>query len=557
MARSGLQYRQAVRTLRQQSLRVQLLALGTVLLLVTAALTAATRSGDGRQVTATGAVSQPGATGAAASGGAPGATSGAGQAPVPVPGSPGVSPGAAAPGGAGLGPAPAGGSSAPVPGSVSGAVVNGATATPAPGASNTATTLAGPPVALTASDRGVTPTSIKIAFPYFDATAAFALTGSVFGGSENQPDFINAYVDDVNAHGGINGRKIDPIVQVFNPLDDNVMHALCVKWAQDDKVFGVVDSAGWFGPHQLCLAQDNDTPLVSQWTTVSDWTTRAKPYLWWAGPSADQDIDNLVLWAKERGKLGSKVGVVTTDRPSDQIALKQHLLPALQRAGVSPAAVETFTYDRGQAPTAATLAVQKMKGKVDILLPLLPFDSFAFWLNAAEHQEFYPHYLLSDYEQELVVAEALLGPQFPKSLQNAEGPTYVDLGRGVDESRYPKGYTPEQVRCVQIWQTKHKGEAISNVGEDMRWCDNIGVFVEAARRAGPTLTRLSWAAAMATITKRPAGMTTMLSFGPGVYAGAVQMKVVKNLTSGCTGDYKDDDDTCLVQTEGYAPIRHF
>jgi hypothetical protein len=301
--------------------------------------------------------------------------------------------------------------------------------------------------------------------------------------------------------------------------------------------------------------------LVSGWSTVDDWTTRGAPYLWWTVPSANADIENLVLWAKQRGELtpSTRIGVVATTRASDQLALGV-MKSALDKAGLKLAVpAQVITYDRQQAVASATVAVGKMKGKVDVLLPLLPFDTFAFWLQSAENQEFFPHYLLSDFEQELVVAEALLGMQYTKSLQHAHGPTFARLGTGGNlEDHYPAQYSPDEKRCTQIWlRAFPSAKALQVAGVNMRWCDSITLFLKAARRAGPNLTRAGWAAAMASIHDEPTAMTPVMTFGPGRYAGPVAMKVVDTLTSGCKPPYDDGDNTCTVQLEDYGPIRRF
>jgi hypothetical protein len=189
-------------------------------------------------------------------------------------------------------------------------------------------------------------------------------------------------------------------------------------------------------------------------------------------------------------------------------------------------------------------------------LPLLTFDSFAFWLQAAENQDFFPHYLLSDYESELVEAQALLGDRYPKSLNHTLAPTFDHLGE-VD--KYPTTYDATEQRCVKIWQTEHPGTTITKADENMRWCDSINVFVEAARRAGAGLTRLSWASAMATIQGFGAAMTPTFSFSATKFYGPDQMKVVEVLTSNCPAQYPpaSGSNTCAVPVEPYGPIRRF
>src|SRR5258707_4373252 len=104
---------------------------------------------------------------------------------------------------------------------------------------------------LTASDRGVSATKIKVVFPYADLGPIGAATG-LDPGTEDEPTAIKAYVNDINSRGGVNGRLIDPEIVKYNPLDDAEMRADCKDWTESQEVFAVVDSYGWHDDHQLC-----------------------------------------------------------------------------------------------------------------------------------------------------------------------------------------------------------------------------------------------------------------------------------------------------------------
>ncbi len=419
-------------------------------------------------------------------------------------------------------------------------------------------------------ETGVTTEKVKVAFPWFDITETCNLSGTC-AEIESGEKAIQKFVDVYNKNGGIAGRKIDPLIVKFNPLNETEMTELCRRWAEDDKVFAVVDSEAWHSRHQLCITEQRKMPLVSSFTAVEEWATkRGNPYLWWTGPSTDDIIENWVLWAKQKrlvGGSGDVIGVVVSDRAEDVIAAKL-MKAALARVGITDALFETVPYDNAAAQAALPLAVNRMKAYkgsgVNRLFVALPFTTFAFWLNQAEQQRFLPRYLLSDLAQGLVTAEALLGTQFPNSLNKAIGPTYTHLAEGVA----PKTtYDAAEKECDLMWRTGDpKAVAISHAGVAMRWCTNIGVFVEAARRAtvnnGGRLTRLNFAAAMATIKKMPTGMTPTLSWAPNDYAGAEATKIVEVRTKEpdngpCLDGTDDTDGVCHVQVEPFAPLRRF
>ena len=154
-------------------------------------------------------------------------------------------------------------------------------------------------------------------------------------GNEDEPTAIMAYVNDINSRGGINGRLIDPEIVKYNPLDDAEMRADCKDWTESQEVFAVVDSYGWHDDHQLCITQEHHTPLISKWTTVTDWTDRGNPYLWWTGPDSVEVLDNLVASSLDVLR-NNKFAVIASDRESDKLAL-QYLEDSLSRAGLHEA----------------------------------------------------------------------------------------------------------------------------------------------------------------------------------------------------------------------------
>jgi hypothetical protein len=400
-----------------------------------------------------------------------------------------------------------------------------------------------------------------VVFPYFDFTQVGELTGTA-APIENQELAIKAYVNYVNANGGIGGRKIDPMIVEFNPLNDADMRAKCIKWADDDKVFAVVDSEAWHSGHQLCLTEEKNTPLITSYTTVTEWTKRGAPYLWWTGPTAEDVIDNWVIWAKERNLLGTKIGVVMADREEDKL-IKKVMQSALAKVNVK-AHFEDVPYNETSASAAMPGVIQRMKINAQRVFMLLPFTGFKIWLTNAESQAYFPHYLFSDIAQTMIVSETLLASQHPRSVDKGIGPTYARLGEKRDAAgRW--SYDASEKLCADIWQQAYPSAApMFKGGVAARWCQNIFVFVEGARRAhtanGGSLTRKGFTDAMATIQNFDGAMAPGMSWAPGDYAGPTRMKVAEVSTDGnrCAREVNDrDTGGCLIEREPYGPIRRF
>ena len=125
--------------------------------------------------------------------------------------------------------------------------------------------------------------------------------------------------------------------------------------------------------------------------------------------------------------------MIVGDRASDQLALKDYLLPDLSRAGITPV-VKTIASDPTDTATTdaqAPLVVQQLRSAgVTSVIPLIPFNVFYPVLQAETSQNYYPKLLLSDYESSIESALGLIPIPYEKALDGQEGLTIQTLGRG-------------------------------------------------------------------------------------------------------------------------------
>ena len=513
------------------------------LALVLASLLVAALAGLGAAGPSSTAVAARNGVGAGAGAGGPTAALGGagsssqanriGAAPLTGPG--GAAPGAAA------GPVGAGGAAVPA----------GPGATTAPGGSQGGGAGAG-------LGHGVTANSIKVVFPWPNLGPIEQAIG-LYGSSEDPTLSIQAAVDAINASGGINGRTIDPEIVGFDPLNDSNMRADCLQWTQDQKVFAVVDSDAWHDDEQLCITQENHTPLISQWTTVSDWTRRGDPYLWWTGPDVADVLSNLVSWAKGAQALSSSTsfGVVSADREGDTLAAG-YLNRDLAAAGLRSRDSGTMHFDLNDAAQAQVeardIVVRFQTEGIHTLIPLLPYTDFVYLVEAAQEQNYYPRWLLSDYEYESSAALGLIDPSaggpYAKELNNAVNPTFFNLGD--PDGPYQPG-TPA-AGCNAAFN-KYSGAAwaksdpnpykgyIEATGTAMTWCENIDLFAAAARLVpANALTQQAFTTAMARLGSWPAARQPTLAYGPQRRAGPHQYRVVE--------EHVNSDHACPLEADG-------
>ena len=102
---------------------------------------------------------------------------------------------------------------------------------------------------------GVTATTIRVGVPYVDLAAIRALGVNMSWGSV--PDAFDAIIDNINAHGGINGRKIVPYLVAVNPSGTAPAATACTQLTEDDTVFVAI------GPLEATCYLEHDTPVVA------------------------------------------------------------------------------------------------------------------------------------------------------------------------------------------------------------------------------------------------------------------------------------------------------
>jgi hypothetical protein len=353
---------------------------------------------------------------------------------------------------------------------------------------------------------------------------------------------IHLYVNQINKAGGINGRKINPIIAQYDPTNDAEMESLCRQWTQGSPpAFAVVDGIGtWEQDDQLCVTQQGQTPLLSAWSTTTNWTNLGSPYLWWTGADMAPVLSAAVQWGMSSGRLGhgKKVGVVVSDQAPDQDALNGFLLPDLKKVGITPI-VETVAGSVNQTATTNTdaqLAVEKFKAAgVQSVIPLLRENAFFPYIGAETSQEYYPQLLLSDYQSSIEVALGLIPTPYEKALNGQEGVTTETLG-GIDDNRPQSqgGYDPGVRACYNTWHAYHPKPIpgtlyhyIEEQGPIQAWCGAIGLFATAAKDAGKNLNRRTFVEAMSKITNYPGTFSPTWSFGPHKFYGPTQYQVVE------------------------------
>jgi hypothetical protein len=393
------------------------------------------------------------------------------------------------------------------------------------------------------STRGVTAHAINVVFPVVAINSEAGQLGFAEDKEYNEQSYaIHLYVNQINASGGIHGRKINPIIANFDPSNETEMRSLCKQWTEGSPAaFAVVDGIGtWTGDNELCVTQEGQTPMIGAWTTVTNWTDLGSPYLWWTGADDVPILKATVQWGVSSGRLGQgkKVGVVVSDQAADQLALHSYLLPDLKEVGITPQ-VYTIAADLNETASTdsdAQLAVERLKAAgVQSVIPLLPENALFPYVGAENAQKYFPQLLLSDYQSSIEVALGLIPQPYEQALNGQEGVTTETLG-GFDDNRPESqgGYDPGVRSCYTTWHQAHPkpitgttSHFIEEQGPIQAWCTSIRLFAQAATAAGTHLDRRTFVTALSKITDFPGGLSPIWSFGPDKRYGPTTYTVVK------------------------------
>jgi hypothetical protein len=447
---------------------------------------------------------------------------------------------------------------------------------PAPTVNTASANNAVPVSKASTSSRGVTKHSINVVFPVVSLNSLAGQEGFAQDAEYGeQTKAIQLFVKQINDSGGINGRKINPIISTFDPTNESDMRALCKTWTEGSPAaFAVLDGIGdWTGDNQLCITQEGHTPMIGQWTTVTNWTNEGSPYLWWTGPDQATILQAVVNWGLSSDLIGGtiKVGVIAGDRASDQVALKDYLLPDLERAGVTPVVktIDSDPSDTATTDTQAPLVVQQMRSAgITSIIPLIPFNVFYPVLQAETAQQYFPKLLLSDYEQSITAALGLLPAPYAKALNGQEGLTTETLG-GVDDDRPQSqgGYDPGVRSCWIPWHKAYpqvppgnQSDFIEEQGPIVDWCQAIHLFAAAAKAAGPDLNRRTFVTAMSKIKNFPGTNTPTLTYGPNKHYGPTAFQIVRlHINSPVSSQCKLPKNkipqfTCWVNVQPFTPL---
>lgn len=267
------------------------------------------------------------------------------------------------------------------------------------------------------SQPGITATSVYVGFVYDKNAGAVnqaAGVGSITSGDTRAN--TNAVVKDINAHGGLGGRKLVPVWANFDSTSTQTLDqqdaAVCQQFTQDSPRVFAVDQADR-EPYRQCLSQAGVVMLSNGLPEAGAALMRRHPTFieqgypnldrlaaYYLSPLVDQHYftpwDSLNAQPAAAGVV--KVGVLTYDDPIFREAVDTYLVPALKRLGYDPvvARIAPIATASDYSAQAAAVKSAQLTFASDGVTHVIPFESngglSTLFLPTARAQAYYPRY---------------------------------------------------------------------------------------------------------------------------------------------------------------------
>ncbi len=311
--------------------------------------------------------------------------------------------------------------------------------------------------------QGITPTQVYVGFIY-DKNAGAVNQAAGIGAisSGNARANTNAIVNDINAHGGLGGRKLVP---VWGNVDsestqtlDQQYAALCQTFTQDNPRVFAVDEAG-NDSYKACLTKAGVLMLSSDLPTIGAQELRQWPGLIEQGyPNLDRLASYFLTplvnrkyftpWDSLNGKPAAtgavKVGILTYDSPVFRRTVDTILVPGLKQLGYDAvvARIAPLTRAADVSSEAAAVKSAQLTFASNGVTHVIMFESngglSTLFMPTARSQSYYPRYGVNSAS----AAEALIesGAVDPKQYNGAVGVGWlpnVDLPSNLNPDNGP------------------------------------------------------------------------------------------------------------------------
>ncbi len=355
---------------------------------------------------------------------------------------------------------------------------------------------------------GVTDSTVKIGIPTI--ANAEAITG-LLGAADLQIGDPGkegaALVNDLNARGGINGRKVEAVfapVDYANPNIEAAYLAACNKLTDDAHVFAILLVLNPPPSFIQCAAQ-HGTLLVNASIAPGNDKMIAAAQPWYFAPtliSLTRVPAPLFDSSLATGQLkrSDKVGILALDEPSFTDTVEDAVKPALDARHIA------YAYERVATEASLQNAVLRFQraGVTHVFFEQMSGIVVLLFMRQAESQSYRPHYLLTSYDDAGYLIE---GNVADAQVRNVSGIGWAPLF-DVDASTIPS--SDLEKRCLSV--VAKGGEQAQNRQSFLSltlMCELVWVFESIAGAAGKNLSTVSFRSAYSQVGKSYRSVTAL------------------------------------------------
>ncbi len=364
----------------------------------------------------------------------------------------------------------------------------------------------------TAPPQAVTATSIRVGIPYVDLAAVRQFGITLDQGSF--PDAYGAIIANLNAQGGINGRKLVPYLVAVNPVGTGPAITACTQLAEDDAVFVAI------APQQAdCFLQQHNVPTISGMFQDAGPST-GTPNFTLLPPAAAYDPVQLAVLDHRGVFKNKKVGIFAgTESDGSELKVVQASLQSLGVHVVQSAVDGAPQSDEVATNQQAGLIAERFQG-AGVNEVIAVGTGATVWPESLQANEssYLPAWIATN---ESGLESAVLGSSVqPKYLENV-------LTTSPVPSNYTLWHTPAVQQCDRVVRKAYPTLKITPptdplTGSDQTFyavesaCLNIDLFSTIAKAAGKNLTWSTFAHAGYSLRNAAIpGSGAPVSFAPG------------------------------------------
>ena len=386
-------------------------------------------------------------------------------------------------------------------------------------------TTVGQPAPSTPLGVGVTATSVKVGVSLLDYACVEAFTNSLRFG---QPAIYQTFINYVNAHGGVAGRKIVPVYKMFCPIGTATALAACTSLTEDSQVFAVIGTLyDPSGDAQTCIAGQHHRVLLTFDLTQAIIDKSPAGLIVNAGSNPERLVRVLLQLLARQGTLKGRTVAVLGDTASEA-TVNDTILPGLKHLAVTLGTTGLLTItgsDTTVAQAQLDSFIEKWKTEhVDtVFLSGYPASSVQFVTKL--RKELPNLLLLSDNGQPLGEAQQLehagVTPNPYEGLITAGGQTQSEYANGPNWKYCKTIYkqetgndAPEPTDVIPYKGSKT--QTLDTYGAINDACQLVTMFHDIGQRVGRDLNNTNWVNTINTygpITNRGSGPYSSLTKG--------------------------------------------